>query len=279
MKTLLTYFLICFSAFLFDGLQVANAQEDNFTPVEETTDNIKFSEVYLHSRMESLDKYIHRSRRIQKKLIKKMKSTEDGMAANLSKYDSTTYKEYVKHPLSYDSLILVSQDSVYYNKGSPNKTDVTDSLKKIQQFLKDQYAKLPTESGLNSKAKTALGNSEKLQQLQAQLALQDNIQKQLDARAQQLKTMFGDKNVAGMKSLQKAVYYASEKRKAWKQLSEDPDAAEEKALEYLHGIDGFDKYLNTNNNNVFGGLGNQATAEDLARLGFQTKGHTQDMMQ
>ena len=208
-----------------------------------------------------------------------MKVTESGMAAKLMKTDSVLYLEYAKHPMAYDSLAALSPDSTHYNKGSPKSDPKLDSLKNIQKFLHGEYAKLNAGTPSFPKTAAAADYTEKLQKLQSELELQKQVQAQLDARTEQLKSMFGDKNISGLKSLQKAAFYAKEKRKNWERIASDPDEAEEKALEYLKGVEGFEKQLDTKSQNAFGGLGNNASIEDLERLGFQTKGRTNQMMQ
>lgn len=63
-----------------------------------------------------------------------------------------------------------------------------------------------------------------------------------------------------------------------KAMADDPDVAEERALEYLQGIEGFDNFIKPKNN-AWGGLGNNATAADLERMGFQTKGAVNKALQ
>ena len=279
MKYAFVYCFMLLATLLYGGIPYASAQESYTASLEETGDNIQNAEDYLKSKSQSLEKYLHRSARIQKRLLKKMKVTESGMAAKLMKTDSVLYLEYAKHPMAYDSLAALSPDSTHYNKGSPKSDPKLDSLKNIQKFLHGEYAKLNAGTPSFPKTAAAADYTEKLQKLQSELELQKQVQAQLDARAEQLKSLFGDKKISGLKSLQKAAFCAKEKRKNWERIAGDPDEAEEKALEYLKGVEGFEKQLDTKSQNVFGGLGNNASIEDLERLGFQTKGRTNQMMQ
>ncbi|HET8573941.1 MAG TPA: hypothetical protein VFL76_08725, partial [Edaphocola sp.] len=77
-------------------------------------------------------------------------------------------------------------------------------------------------------------------------------------------------NIPALSRITRQIAIAKAKAQSWKQLADDPDAAEEKAYEYLQGIQGFNNYLNTGNK-AFGGLGNNPSVADLQRLGYQTK--------
>jgi hypothetical protein len=81
-----------------------------------------------------------------------------------------------------------------------------------------------------------------------------------------------------MESIQKDVYYAREKIKNWKQITDEPDEAEAAALDYLQDVEGFDKFIEPEYN-AFSGAGKNATAADLQRLGYQTKGQTSNELQ
>jgi|GEM_PF-1340799 len=119
MKYAFVYCFMLLATLLYGGIPYASAQESYTASLEETGDNIQNAEDYLKSKSQSLEKYLHRSARIQKRLLKKMKVTESGMAAKLMKTDSVLYLEYAKHPMAYDSLAALSPDSTHYNKGSP----------------------------------------------------------------------------------------------------------------------------------------------------------------
>lgn len=245
---------------------------------QETAENIRMADQYLDSRTNALDKYTKHAARIQQKLLKKLQRKEEKMLRKLAAKDSALYKQYLQNPLTYDSISALSRDSLALSRlrKSPNK--IIDSLKGVQQFIGNQSSQLEGAAGLASQAGVSLPYTDKIASLQGQLNAQQNIDQLIRQRTQSLECMAGSAPIPGLEGLQKDIYYAREKIKAWKQLSDDPDAAEEKAMEYLQGTEGFQQYLQ-GNDKAFGGLGNNASAADLQRLGYQTKDQVSSMLQ
>ncbi|GEM_PF-352727 len=245
---------------------------------EQNGEVVEASQHYLESRTTSLDKYLQRSQKIQDRLLKKLRKKEARFAKQLQQKDSAAYAQYIAMPLSYDSIATIAKDSTFLAK-SPKKRNATiDSLKKIQGFAQEQVSKL---SGISSVADKAglEGYTQKLEGLQQQLNAEQQVKELIARRTKSLESLAGNTNISGLKSIQKEVFYAGEKIKAWKELSQEPDEAEAKALEFLQGSDGFDQYFNKDKNTAWGGLGDNATAADLERMGFQTKRQTSEMLQ
>lgn len=245
---------------------------------QEATENSEQAGAYLNSRISSLDKYLKRSGRIQQKLLRKLKKQEERFAKQLAARDSTLYRRYLDMPLTYDSIAALSEDTAVLNKNAGRRNSTIDSLKGIRQFIQQQSGKLGTVANLTGKELPGGDYTAKITELQSKLNAEQQIKDLIKQHSNSLEQLAGGKNIAGIQAIQKKVYYAQEKMKAWRELADDPDEAEEKAMEYLQGVEGFDNYLNTNKS-AFGGLGNNASAADLQSMGFQTKGQVNKMLQ
>lgn len=245
---------------------------------EQHDEVVEASQQYLEGRTASLGKYLQRSQKIQDRLLKKLKKKEARFAKQLQQKDSAAYAQYVAMPISYDSIATISKDSVLLAQSPKKRNATVDSLKNIQGFAQEQASKL---NGVNSVAdKAGLdGYTQKLEDLQQQLNAEQQVKELIAKRTKSLENLAGNTNIKGLKSIQKEVFYAGEKVKAWKELAQEPDEAEAKALEFLQGTEGFDQYFNKSNNSAWGGLGNNATAADLERMGYQTKRQTAEMLQ
>lgn len=250
----------------------------NRLAAQETEESIQYATKYLDGRSKDLQQYLNRTDKIQQRLLKKLKRKEEKIARQLAAKDSTLYRQYLGQKLSYDSIGRLSGDTTAMARLSSRKSKLVDSLRGVQQFLQKQTGKLGAAASLTGQAGVDLPYTDKLNQLQQQLSGQQHIDELIKQRTSSLEQLAGSQNLGGLQQIQKQVYYAQEKMKAWKQLSDDPDEAEEKALEYLQGTEGFSSYLNQDNK-AFGGLGNNATAADLQRMGFQTKDQVSNMLQ
>jgi len=191
--------------------------------------------------------------------LKKLKKQEARIQSKLQQTDSLKYQQYLalKSP-DMDSLMHLSQDSAFIQKlnttGRKAKS-VLDTLQGLQNFM-GKYTDNP------------LGRTFDLSDLQQKAALQQYLQQQVAARTGALEKLlkgtklenYGSKlNNTGLQYKQQAAY--------WKQLLDEPDATEEKALDYLRGIDGFEEQLNPNKGNSMPGK----SAAELEALGYQTK--------
>ncbi len=267
------FFLAVFflSILIFLGCAIA-------AQAQEQQQNIDMAQKYLDSRTDGLSKYLKRSDKIQQRLLKKLRRKENKVARKLAAKDSTLYRQYLQQRLSYDSIARLSQDTSALNRLATKKNSLIDSLKGIQNFIQKQSGKLGSATALADKARINTPYTAELNKLQQQLSAGQNIDNLIKQRTSNLEQLAGGQNISGLQSIQKNVYYAQEKMKAFKKLADDPDEAEEEALEYLQGTEGFSQYLN-NNQNAFGGLSNNVTAEDLQRIGYQTKSQVNAMLQ
>lgn len=250
----------------------------NSAHAQESEQNITSASGYLDSRIGDLSRYLKRSEKIQQRLLRRLKRKEARFEKQLAAKDSAAYLRYKAQGISYDSIARLSTDSNKLKEWAARKNSLTDSLSGISRFIGDQQSKLGQASGLAGKAGVQLPYTDKIGALQGQLNARQSTLQMIQQRTGALESLARNQGIGGLKDIQKQVYYAREKIRAWKQLADDPDAAEEKAMEYLQGTEGFGAYLKSDNN-AFGGLGNNATAEDLQRMGFQTKGQVNALLQ
>jgi hypothetical protein len=271
LKTSLSRFGLLFSLMITVTGLSANAQQ-------EAAENSEQAATYLDSRTSALDKYLSRSEGIQQRLLRRLKRKEAKLMKKLAAKDSVLFQRYQELPLTYDSIATLSKDTVAQQKKTGRRNATIDSLKGIQQFIQKQSSKLNATGNLAGTNLPGGDHASKLNELQSRLNAEQQVKDLIQQRSNALEQLTGRKNIAGLKSIQKDVYYAREKMKAWKELADDPDEAEEKAMEYLQGVEGFDSYINTNKS-AFGGLGNNASASDLQNMGYQTKGQVNKMLQ
>ncbi len=267
----LFFLLVTTSLFLVQTGGTANAQE--------TEQSITYAEKYLDARTSDLSKYLNRSGKIEQRLLRRLQRKEAKIARKLAAKDSALYKQYIGQRLSYDSIARLQQDSTSLRERFAGKKNaLVDSLKNVQSFINKQSDKLSSVTSLAGKTGTDIPYAAELSKLQQQLNAQQGIDELIKQRTSNLEQLAGSHSISGLQHIQKQVYYAQEKIKAWKKLADDPDEAEEEALEYLQGTPGFSEAFSSKSN-AFGGLGNNATAEDLQKLGYQTKGQINAMLQ
>ncbi|MBL7706806.1 MAG: hypothetical protein JNM21_14765 [Taibaiella sp.] len=219
-------------------------------------------------------KKISKSKRYYRKLaatnanfLKKLKKQECRIQSKLQQTDSLKYQQYLalKSP-DMDSLMRQSKDAAFIHKlnaaGRKGKSAL-DTLQGLQNFL-GKYTDNP------------LGKTFDLSALQQKTALQQYLQQQVAARTGALERLlkgtqlesYGSKLTnTGLQYKQQASY--------WKQVLEEPDAAEEKALEYLRGIEGFEEQLNPDKGSSMAGK----SAADLEAMGYQTKAKVGEQLQ
>lgn len=231
---------------------------------------------YIDHRTAALNKYLSRSEGIERRLLARLQKTEKRMLAKLAAKDSVAYQKYLKNnSLSFDSISGLSKDRVALARLGNRRNATIDSLKGIQQFIGKQGARLQGVAGnLGGQDLPGGDYTSKIAELQSKLNAEQQVKELIRQRTQSLEQMVAGAGIPGLKGIQKDVYYAQEKMKAWRTLADDPDAAEEKAMEYLQGIEGFENNLGSNNNS----FGSGVTAADLQNMGYQTKGHVQQLL-
>lgn len=239
------------------------AQE--FAPVVDSTELADQGTQYLRSNIGSLSKYEARLQHAQKRLLHKLARKERKLLSRLKKRDSVAYQR-LSQTASFDSLqSQIHPDSAtLLSRTKGRLSSGLDSLKKIQAFVQ---GKIP--SGLS----TGLdGYTGKLDALNQNLSYQQYLSEQINNRTNAWKNLSSglkDK-IPAIGGLEKEVFYAKEKLKVWKGMADDPGKAEEQALEFLQGIEGFEGAFADKNADQ-GGMQVGMSAEQLEAAGFQTK--------
>jgi hypothetical protein len=246
--------------------------QDTVARPAEAGQAIRAGDQYLDGRTAALGHYVRHTAHIQERLLIRLSHAEHNLTGLAASEDSFGKGPYDRHGISFDSLQKLAADpSSLYNKGSPKVNRLMDSLKGIEAFIGQQSGRLQQAANLTGTAGLPGDYSAKLRQLRQQLNAQEQLQELIEQRSRELRQRFPGKNIPALNRITRQIAIAKAKGQSWKQLADDPDAAEEKAYEYLQGIQGFNNYLN-NDNNAFGGLGNRPSIADLQRMGYQTKG-------
>ncbi len=244
---------------------------------QEEQENIDNANTYLDHRVGALEKSLDKTGNLQQQLLKRLKRKEDKMLRKLAKQDSALYKQYLTGHTNYDSIAKLSNDTTKRLQLSSNNKTI-DSLKGIKRFIENQSSKLGAAAGSLGSAGITIPGTENLNSLQQKLNVQTLTDQLIQQHTSDLKQLAGGANISGLQNIQKDVFYTKQKIKAYKDLADDPDAAEQKAFESLQGVEGFDKYLNQNGN-AFGGLGNDASEASLQSMGYQTKSQVDGILQ
>ena len=219
-------------------------------------------------------KKISKSQRYYRKLaatnalfLKKLKKQEARIKAKLQQTDSLKYQQYlaIKSP-GMDSLMLLAKDSTFINKlhrSARRGRSALDTLQGLQNFM-GKYADHP------------LGKTFDLSALQQKAALQQYLQQQVATRTGALERLLKGTRLEsyGSKLNNTGLQY-NQQASCWKQVFEEPDAAEEKALDYLRGIEGFEEQLNPDKGSSLAGK----SAADLEAMGYQTKAKLGEQLQ
>jgi hypothetical protein len=251
MKTALSTLL-----FILCSCLPAYAQEDALT--------VQQGRRYIDLNIRSLEKLSHRTQQQQQRLLKKLTRREHKLVRQLKQTDSAAYARLDQQPLSFDSISrLLRADSAgkaarVWRKG--NKA--IDSLRGLQSFLR-------SKAGAAGTVSPAAGDqSAKLGALQTDLNYQQYINSLIDQRSLNLNYLAG--NAPALKGIQKDIFYGKSKLRAWKEMADDPSKAEEKALEWLQGAEGFDKAFSQAGSEGVS-MQSATSADDLEKMGFQTK--------
>lgn len=262
LRKVLTYLLFLFTS------SIALAQEEN-------TD-IYYAKRYLDI---NIKKQVLSNKRVEKqqqKVLAKLSKQESRFAKKLKRQDSTAYQVYQNNSVSFDSIRRIQKpDSAGLSRKSRSRTNSSlDTLKGVKNFITDKANIVGADNNLTS------DYDDKLSELKNDAVHNEDVNKLISNRTNFLKgikTKDG-KSVSGLKSIQKQSFYSNEKIKAYKQIADDPSVAEQKALEYLQGKEGFDKYLSYSGES--GGRSmNGASPAQLEKMGFQTKQKVQESIQ
>jgi hypothetical protein len=242
---------------------------------EETDAVIKNGNHYTVLKVKSLNKYNDRIERQQKHLLAKLKKKEQRFSHKLKSADSVAYARYKQQSTpSYDSIANLSHSDTGATAArfSKQKNCAVDSLRGVENFVQ-------SKSGLSANTPSVPGQSAELNQLQGKLNFRSYVTQLITQRTNSLKNLADNSNVPGFTGIEKQVFYGKAKMKVFKDMAEDPTIAEDKAMEYLKGTEGFDKEMSSATQGSGGGSMSGLSSDQLAQAGFQTKQLVQKSLQ
>jgi len=238
---------------------------------------IKEGTRYIDLKVKALDKYDSRLKHQQERLLNKLKRKEKHFANKLKNADSVAYAAYQKDAtISFDSISKLSKDDTGANavKIGKKKNSAVDSLKGISSFIQSKSGFLANGD------ETPDATNINLNQLQGKLNYKTYINDLITKRTGDLKNLANtNSNISGFTGIEKQVFYAKAKMKVFKEIEDDPSVAEDNAMEYLQGTDGFNKSMNSGDGTGMQSFASGTTDGDLQKLGYQTKSQTQQNLQ
>ncbi len=246
-----------------------HAQEENATAVTQGNRYISF-------KLKSIDKYNSRIERQQKQLLNKLKIKEKHFEHKLKNSDSLAYAHYKEQKTpSYDSISKLSKSDTGSTAASfsKHKNATVDSLRGVQSFVQ-------SKSGLPANAPQVQGATGELNNVQGKMNFRNYITQLITQHTNSLKSLAGTgSDIPGLKGIEKQVYYSNAKMGVYKEMEENPTKAEDKALEYLEGTEGFDKTMkNSLANSDIQGAGTTDPTQ-LANMGVQSNQLIQKSLQ
>ncbi|MBK7764414.1 MAG: hypothetical protein IPI46_13890 [Bacteroidetes bacterium] len=180
--------------------------------------------------------------------------------------DSVLYSR-LKQDGGFEELKANSKEASL-KKAKSSLTSTIDSLKKIENYA---TSKLNTAKSVFDKIGFETSKLEELNSLQEKLDYNQALNNQIQSITSQYKG-FGN-----IKGIEKQTYYYQQQLKAFKNIANDPSILEEKALNYLRGMKGFEEHLSNSHyslagkQNSNGSIQNNLSAGDLEKMGYQTK--------
>lgn len=226
---------------------------------EENSDVYQQGSKYLSLRIKSLNKYDHRLERQQKVLLKRLSRKENKLAHKLEKTDSAGFEAYKHQHISFDSIRSFSSNNsnAYKLKNTSHSIPTIDTLRGIQSFL--------------SAGGTTVDSKEQINDLRARLNFRAYVNNLIAQHSNDLKNLKPGLTVPGVTGIQKEIFYSKSKMGAFKQIEEEPTQAEDRALEALQGVSGFDKYLKSSVKNANSSMQSINGEQSMSGLGYQTK--------
>lgn len=227
---------------------------------------------YLDLKIKAADKYNSHLEKEQQQLLKKLKKREQKLSNKLKRTDSAAYARFRQQNLSYDSIskMMNADSATMAARTKGQKNPIMDSLKGVEAFVQ---------------GKSANPNSPQLQQYtselnkeQAELNYHTYINNLITQRTNALKSMAAQGDIPGFTGMEKEVYYARSRMNVYKDMEEDPSKAEDRALEYLEGSEGFDNAMKGQSGSIQG-MTSGASSSDLEKMGYQTKNQLQQNLQ
>lgn len=240
-------------------------------------------QIFINARLKKMNRYADRETRSTQKLLKKLSRKEARYLNKIKSKDSLADMQLGKS-ISYDSIRNLAQNTEAgktYKKAKNSFNKTIDSLKGIADFTNQKITR--AASKLNGTELQGI-STDKIDQLQDKLNVNEYVQQQIQGRTTALQNLGkNSKYTNGLTGINKQAYYYKQKLNAYKNIANDPGILEEKALEYLSGMQGFDKSVNVNsfalNGNGQMAMQQARSAEELEKMGYQTKRQVKSQME
>ena len=219
------------------------------------------------------------------KYLAKMARREERLRKRLYKVDSTAAKNlFANSAQQYAALAqkLKTDTGSRTQSLSGEYQPYTDSLRGTLGFLQQN----PSASSLSPKMQTELQSSAtQLQALQAKMQDADQIKGYIQQRKQEIGQYISQHaNLAGMlgsqyQGMNQDLYYYSQQVRQYKEMLNNPDELEQKALSLLNQLPAFQSFMK--NNSQLAGLfnlpANYGSPQGL--VGLQTRDQVNDLIQ
>jgi hypothetical protein len=240
------------------------------------------TKVLIQWKLKKINRFAEKESRSTQKLLKKLSKKEKKFLRHVAQKD-TVQEIQLGKSLSFDSirnLATHTEAQTGYTKVKSEFTKTVDSLKKLAAFANQKISQANTK--LNQKDIQGI-NTNDIDGLENKLNANQYIQQQIQTRTKTLQGVGKSrKYTKGLGSISKQTFYYKQKLTAFKNIANDPTILEEKALEYLSGMEGFEKSMNTNplpmNGNSQASIQQAKTVEDLEKMGYQTKRQVKTQM-
>ena len=243
---------------------------------QEEAATVYHAKKYLDINIKSKVKFNQRVAEQQARLLKRLKKKEERFARKLKNKDSGSYVRYTQNNLTFDSISRIQKpDADAVTKKPVRAIDrFLDSLKGVKNFLEDKAHVSGDGPSITD------GYDAKLNLLNGEAGHNQQVNGFINQRTAYLKNLRANsgKKIHGLKSIQKQTFYSNEKIQAYKQIADEPSLAEEKALEYLQGKEGFDQALSYTEGTSMKNL-NGKSIDELEKMGFQTQRQVQENLQ
>jgi len=231
------------------------------------------------------------------KYLEKMAKREERLKKKLYKVDSTAAKNLFANSGQQYAALAEKMRQDTGSKGqsfSGEYQPYTDSLQGTLNFLQKNPQLLGASGTINPQTGTALcpqlqaqlqNSSAQLQALQAKMQDADQIKAYIQQRKQQIGDYISQHaSLAGILGKQyqgynQDVYYYSQQVRQYKEMLNNPDQLEQKALSLLNQLPAFQNFMK--NNSQLAGLfnlpGNYGSAQGL--VGLQTRDQVNNLIQ
>lgn len=231
-----------------------------------------------------IDKVNAKAERLEEKVIagsqkylQRLAKREEKLKRKLARIDSATAASIFGNSKEHYEQLANKINAT--NNVQGQYVPFVDSLKVGLSFLQQNNNLLPVSS-------EKIGNSlQQLQQVQSKLQDAEQVKQFIRQRKQQLKEAFSKythlpKSISkDFERYNKEIYYYSQQIREYKEILNDPEKLERKALDALSRLPAFQKFMQQHSElaSIFSMPGNTGSAQSMA--GLQTRVQVQQLLQ